>query len=119
MTAVSHQVQSRAGLQLYDLNRYLEDFLKAILNTVLGCNLKNLNEERSNNPGLDLGDEKQGIAFQITSTKTSDKVNETLKKAADQKDTFPTIYVLIVGGKQGSYTLTPELVKPFIFFLVL
>nr|CUV53974.1 conserved protein of unknown function [Ralstonia solanacearum] len=115
LTAVSHQVQSRAGLQLYDLNRYLEDFLKDILNIVLGCKLKNLNEERSNNPGLDLGDESKGIAFQITSTKTSDKVNETLKKAADQQETFPTIYVLILGGKQGSYTLTPELTKPFGF----
>lgn len=115
LTAVSHQVQSRAGLQLYDLNKYLEDFIKDILNIVLGYNLKNLNEERSNNPGLDLGDEKEGVAFQITSTKTSEKVNETLKKAAGQKDTFPTIYVLILGGKQGKYTLTPELVKPFGF----
>lgn len=115
LTAVSHQVQSRAGLQLYDLNKYLEDFIKDVLNIVLGANLKNLNEERSNNPGLDLGDERKGIAFQITSTKTSDKVNETLKKAADQQETFPTIYVLILGGKQGSYTLEPELVEPFGF----
>nr|WP_254217508.1 SMEK domain-containing protein [Burkholderia multivorans] len=115
LTAVSHQVQSRAGLQLYDLNRYLEDFLKDILNIVLDCNLKNLNEERSNNPGLDLGDDKKGIAFQVTSTKSSEKVNKTLDNAIDHKATFPTIYVLILGAKQGSYTLDPELAKPFGF----
>lgn len=28
LTAVSQQVKSRAGLQLFDLNRYLEDFFK-------------------------------------------------------------------------------------------
>lgn len=115
LTAVSNQVKSRASLQLYDLNHYLEDFIKDILNVVFDCSLKNLNEVRSNNPGLDLGDDKKGIAFQITSTKTSDKVNETLKKAADQKDTFPTIHVLILGDKQGSYTLKPKLTKPFAF----
>ena len=30
LTAVSQQVKSRAGLQLFDLNRYLEDFFKDI-----------------------------------------------------------------------------------------
>lgn len=115
LTAVSHQVKSRAGLQLYDLNRYLEDFFKDILNIVLDLKLINLNDERSNNPGLDLGDEGQGIAFQITSTKTSKKVEETLEKSAHQQDKFPKIYVLILLGKQTSYTLNPVLVEPFNF----
>ena len=44
--------ESRSGLQLFDLNRYLEDFFKDILNIVYDYKLINLNEERSNNPGL-------------------------------------------------------------------
>lgn len=115
LSAVSHQVKSRSGLQLYDLNRYLEDFFKDILNIVFDYKLINLNEERSNNPGLDLGDEAQGVAFQITSTKTSDKVNETLKKAAGQKERFPKIFVLILQNKQGSYTLNSASALPFGF----
>ena len=116
LTAVSHQVQSRAGLQLYDLNRYLEDFFKDILNIVYGYKLKNLNEDRSNNPGLDLGDEVAKVAFQVTSTKTSEKINKTLEKAAKQVGKFPKIYVLILQDKQGSYTgLDAALVKPFAF----
>lgn len=115
LTAVSQQVKNRAGLQLFDLNRYLEDFFKEVLNIVYDYKLINLNEERSNNPGLDLGDEKAKVAFQITSTKTSDKVNETLRKAAAQVDKFPEIYVFILQEKQGSYTLDPELTKPFSF----
>ncbi|WOX53236.1 SMEK domain-containing protein [Aeromonas sp. CD] len=115
LTAVSQQVKNRAGLQLFDLNRYLEDFFKEVLNIVYGYNLINLNEERSNNPGLDLGDEKAKVAFQVTSTKTSEKVNETLRKAATQVDKFQKVYVLILQEKQGSYTLDTELAKPFSF----
>lgn len=116
LTAVSQQVKSRAGLQLFDLNRYLEDFFKDILNIVYGYKLKNLNEDRSNNPGLDLGDEAAKVAFQVTSTKTSDKINKTLEKAAKQVGKFPKIYVLILQDKQGSYTgLDAALAKPFNF----
>ncbi|WP_313272649.1 SMEK domain-containing protein [Stenotrophomonas sp.] len=115
LTAVSQQVKSRAGLQLFDLNRYLEDFFKDILNIVYGYKLINLNEERSNNPGLDLGDEVAKVAFQVTSTKTSGKVNKTLEKAANQVGKFPTIFVLVLQDKQGSYTLDTALAKPFNF----
>lgn len=115
LTAVSQQVKSRAGLQLFDLNRYLEDFFKDILNIVYGYKLINLNEERSNNPGLDLGDEVAKVAFQVTSTKTSGKVNETLKKAAKQVGKFPTIFVFVLQDKQDSYTIDPTLAKPFGF----
>lgn len=115
LTAVSQQVKSRAGLQLFDLNRYLEDFFKDILNIVYGYKLINLNEERLNNPGLDLGDEVAKVAFQVTSTKRSGKVNETLRKAAKQVGKFPTIFVLVLQDKQGSYTLDAALAKPFGF----
>ena len=115
LTAVSQQVKSRSGLQLFDLNRYLEDFFKDVLNIVYGYKLINLNEERSNNPGLDLGDEVAKVAFQVTSTKNSSKVNETLKKAAKQVGKFPKIFVLILQDKQGSYTLDAALSKPFGF----
>jgi hypothetical protein len=115
LTAVSQQVKSRAGLQLFDLNRYLEDFFKDILNIVYGYKLINLNDERSNNPGLDLGDEVAKVAFQVTSSKTSGKVSETLKKAATQVGKFPTIFVLVLQDKQGSYTIDPALAKPFSF----
>lgn len=116
LTAVSNQVEGRAGLQLYDLNRYLEDFFKEILNIVYGYSLVNLNEERSNNPGLDLGDESAKVAFQVTSSKSSSKINKTLEHAAGQLGKFPTIYVLVLVDKQSSYTgIKKELAKPFAF----
>jgi len=114
-TSISSQVRSRAGLHLYDLNIHLENFFKDVLNITYGLKLRNLNEERSNNPGLDLGDESEGIAFQISSTKTSAKVEKTLQKSLPQKDKFSKIYILILGEKQTSYTLKAELTAPFNF----
>ncbi len=50
-------LQTRNRLGLYDLNKCCEDFIKDLLNLIYGYNLSNLNETRSNEPGLDLGDE--------------------------------------------------------------
>lgn len=105
LTTISQQVSTRCQLGLTDLNRYLEDFFKDYLNEALSLSLVNLNEERSNEPGLDLGDEGSSIAFQVTSTKTSQKVNKTLEKTSKRKDQFDEIYVLVIGRKQASYTL--------------
>jgi hypothetical protein len=80
LIGISHQVDNRCMLGLTDINKYLEDFFKEVLNKILGTNLINLNQDRSNEPGLDLGDEIAKVAFQVTSQKTSAKINETLAK---------------------------------------
>ncbi|WP_041232919.1 SMEK domain-containing protein [Cylindrospermum stagnale] len=102
---IANQVDNRCKLGLIDLNKYLEDFFKEILNKILDISLENLNNERSNAPGLDLGDSLKGKAFQITSEKTSDKINHTLKTIVDNNiDQYKDIYVLIIGYKQKKYT---------------
>ncbi len=109
LSDVAVQVSTRNRLGLTDLNRYAEDFFKTILNQLYKLSLRNLNDERSNAPGLDLGDHANGIAFQITAERTSAKVNETLRKlTADQIATYPKIRVLMIAGKQSSYTLDAD-----------
>jgi hypothetical protein len=71
--------------------------------------LANLNDQRSNAPGLDLGDDEKSIAFQVTSSKTSEKINKTLKTVSERKLEFQKIVVLIIGTKQSSYTLDEPL----------
>ncbi|HLP89004.1 MAG TPA: SMEK domain-containing protein [Nostocaceae cyanobacterium] len=107
---IAYQVGIRCKLKLTDLNIYLENFFKDILNEILDINLVDLNSERSNMPGLDLGDTSKKIAFQITSQKTSAKINETLKAVLDNDiPEYQEIYILIIGDKQKSYTEDPEL----------
>lgn len=80
---ISGQVQMRGKLGLTDLSIFLEDFFKTTLSHILGLSLENLNGERSNFPGLDLGAKSNGWAFQVTSSKTSSKINKTLEKVSE------------------------------------
>lgn len=109
LTSISEQVETRCVLGLTDLNRYLEDFFKDILNLTLGESLVNCNKSRSNAPGIDLFNENTGTAFQITSQKTSSKITETLTKAKKLKVVPTNIYVLIIGKKQSSYSIDKAL----------
>jgi hypothetical protein len=110
LSDVAGQVLTRSKLGLTDINKHAEDFFKTILNNLLWLSLVNLNADRSNEPGLDLGDKTSGVAFQITGTRTSEKVNATLKRLSDdQIKAYPKIRVLMIAGKQSSYTLDPAL----------
>lgn len=115
LTSISQQVSTRCQLGLTDLNRYLEDFFKDYLNEALSLSLVNLNDERSNEPGLDLGDEMSSVAFQVTSTKTAQKVNKTLKRTSKREKRFDEISVLIIGKKQVSYQLDESLARSLSF----
>jgi hypothetical protein len=110
LAIIAHQVDNRCQMGFTDLNRLLEDFFKDILNQVLELDLVNLNQKRLNTPGLDLGDQATATGFQITSQKTSAKVNDTLKALTnEQLKTYSKIRILVIGIKQRIYTLAPDL----------
>jgi hypothetical protein len=105
LALLKSQIETRNKLQLFDLTKFCEDFVKELLNIVYDLNLINLNGERSNNPGIDLGDKENAIAYQVTATKISQKINETLSVLTEsQIAAYNSINIFIVGTKQGSYT---------------
>lgn len=113
---IANQVETRCKLNMTDMNRYLEDFFKVVLNEILEINLVNLNQTRSNTPGLDLGDESAKIAFQITSQKTTAKIRKTLKNITDeQAKDYSQIKVLVIGSKQKKYSLHSNLPNKLTF----
>ncbi|UGY02470.1 SMEK domain-containing protein [Bradyrhizobium quebecense] len=106
LSDIAGQVSTRGRLGLTDLNKHAEDFFKTILNHLFSLSLVNLNSERSNEPGLDLGDKTNKVAFQITATRTSAKVNDMLETLSDEQiAAYSKIRVLMIAGKQSSYTL--------------
>lgn len=115
LSSVTEKVRNRAKLGLTDIHVHLEDFYRSILNITLDLELNNLNQERKNSPGLDLGDEVEGIAFQITGTNSSKKINRTLEKASNQVAKFPRIKILTLQNKQSSYSIEKKLAQPFGF----
>jgi len=109
LAGISAQAKQRARLHLFDIHTHVEEFAKEVLNRALGLNLANLNAERANNPGLDLGDAADGWAFQVTADKSGAKVEETLEKIdAAQRAKYKNVRILVIGEKQGTYTFVGE-----------
>ncbi len=114
LDAIASQVRQRCAVGQTDLNRVLEDFFKELLNVIYGASLRNLNQERINTPGLDLGDSTSSWkrAYQVTSQADAAKVNKTLRKVTDEQlANYDEISVLIIGERQKSYSLDPALMK--------
>ncbi len=90
----------------YDINLHAEHFLVPVLNSVFDLKLENLNSTKKNNfPAVDLADFKNRVAFQVTSTSSSQKIKDTLEKfdKYNLNDHFDVIYFYILTKKQDKY----------------
>lgn len=92
---------------LLDEHNYWEDIVCHLLNLTFGYDLANLNKKKKNYPGIDLGDSDSGTGVQVSATKTSAKINKSLKMIAEHKvyDKFPHFIMFVLGEKQASYTI--------------
>lgn len=85
-----------------DINRECEDFFKDIFNIMYDYELINLNTERPNFPGVDIGDYKNMIAFQITCKNDKSKIIHTLEEIQihNLKKYFKSFKILILSKKK-------------------
>lgn len=110
-------VQTFSALSLTNINKHSENFIKRLLNLTYNYELDNLNKGKSNFPGIDLGDSDEGIAYQISATKKSEKIDETLVKCLKfhHYNSFKNINVFVLTKKQGSYTIKTSTEPHFTF----
>ena len=90
-----------------DINLISEDAWIPIIREVYQCpNLINLNKKYRNFPGIDLGDEQDRVAFQITASTNLEKIKSTLEqfKKNNYKNTFDELYIFTLREKQKSYS---------------
>lgn len=109
VSRLERQVELATSQGRTDINLALEDAFIPILKAAYNLpNLVNLNRKRKNYPGIDLGDDGDRVAFQITSTTTLDKVQKTVQQFMDRSyyNSFDELYVLMLTPKQSSYTQT-------------
>ena len=66
LTFLKTQIELENVMHLFDNNIGLEDFTCGLMNLVYGYNLKNLNKNQMNYPGIDLADPILQIAVQVT-----------------------------------------------------
>jgi hypothetical protein len=102
------QVKGYTAMTHTDINHIAETVLIPLFREVYGFQrLKNLNSTQgANYPGIDLGDEEARVAFQITSTSNSDKINHTLELFTQYKlyEKYDRLIVYILSEKQRSYS---------------
>jgi hypothetical protein len=117
LTVFRDTVHAFSQRGLTNINKHSENFVKTLLNLTYGYDLINLNSKTANFKGIDLGDADEGLAFQITSDKKSDKVDDCLSKCIryEQYKTYPRIKVFILTKKQTSYTITVTTTPHFYF----
>lgn len=116
-TQLKTEIAQNGSSGFTDIHKDAEDLVKRLLNLVNGYRLQNLNYPATNYPGLDLGSSDNGIAYQVTSVKTSDKIADMLDKVTRHQHyiTYPRIRAFILSGRQGSYTITSPDPNKFTF----
>lgn len=100
------EIKNRNSLKLYDINLVAEEFLCAFLNLVYGWNLTNANRIHHDEPGIDLIDKQNHIVFQITTTRTSKKIQHSIDEfVANNSDSEAyELFVLVITGRQTTYS---------------
>ncbi|MBK0368638.1 SMEK domain-containing protein [Flavobacterium agrisoli] len=75
-----YEIEISNSLNYFDINRVSEGVCLRLLNLIYEHNLRDLNKERKNFPGVDLGNAASSkIAFQITSDSSANKIKKNLK----------------------------------------
>lgn len=105
LSSLSEKIEFRAKLGMLDIHRILENFVRDILKVIFEANdIKNLNDTRSNAPGLDLGSNLIRTGYQVSSKVDSGKINSTFDKINDNfLGTFDKIKFIVIGKKQNNY----------------
>jgi len=107
VSRVVMQVELATSQGRTDINLALEDAFIPILKLVYNLpNLVNLNRKQKNFPGIDLGDDHDRVAFQVTATTTLDKVKATVGQFMERAyyNSFDELYILMLARKNASYS---------------
>lgn len=100
------KLRNLSSMSLYDAHHLSEDSICQLLNIIFNYKLKNLNSLKMNYPAIDLGDEFNSVCIQVTSTKTTKKIQETITKFLEKEldVTYDELFIIVLGKKQKRYT---------------
>lgn len=99
------RLQNLSSMNLFDAHNLSEDSICELFNNIFNYNLINLNTIDVNFPAIDLGDLKNSICIQVTSTKTSNKIQKTIDKFIENNlhTQYSELFIVILGKKQKKY----------------
>lgn len=108
LTWLSTQVTVNNRLNLTDINVHSENFYRDLLNLAFGYNLVNINAINPNAASIDLGDEGNKFAIQVTSTSALTKTKHTVSKFIEKGlyEKYDRLVILNIASKSIHSTPT-------------
>lgn len=106
LALLSREVAILNVVNLYDINIIAEDFFPGLLNLIYGYELQNANHFEKNAPAIDLVDQKNRIAVQVTSDNSSAKIRHTIEEFNKNQayNLYDRLVVLILMQKKNYST---------------
>ena len=104
---LKYEVELASAMGLYDTHKISENLMCRLLSLLCGYgNLKNLNRERNNYPGIDLADDSARVAFQITATSDLAKIKHTIETFCNHNldKHYDRLIIYVLSQKQNSYS---------------
>lgn len=100
---LSNKVELQASLNLLSLNIHCEQFCKELLNLIFSYNLINSNFSEQNATAIDLIDQRNRIAIQVTSDNSFEKIKKTFNKFLEKNLhlTIDRLVILILVDKKN------------------
>ena len=99
------ECELRGFLHLFDVNTISHELFRRLFNELYGLQLIQTDQIQQNFPAIDLGDEGNKQAFQITTEKDGSKIQKTvdtyLKHGLAAR--YGHLRILVIGQKQSGY----------------
>ena len=101
LSVLKGEVELRSKVNLQDINVHSEQFFKILLNEIYGFDLKNINIVEQNAAVIDLGDETNRIAIQVTSNNSKKKIDDTYNAFIEKElyNKYDRLIILIIKTK--------------------
>src|SRR5690554_1956469 len=102
-----YDIEQRQLINEYGLNIHGENYFRDVFNFIYGYNFVNDNFESHNRSCVDLVDKKKKLAYQITTTRTKEKLEKTFKalKKEKYKDYTIRIFYLLEKSNPSENTI--------------
>lgn len=108
ITSFRGQVEAASAMGSFDIHKVSEDIVCALFRELLGWSkLRNVNTEQANFPSIDLADDSNRVAIQVTATADIEKIKSTLRKFVEHNlhQQYDRLIIYILTTKQKSYSL--------------
>ncbi len=108
---LSATVKAASAMGQIDIHRLSETVICPVLRIILDLpDLRNLNSEKRDSPGIDLGDPTAGVGIQVTVRANASKIHKTIRTCIqnDVYHQYPHLRFFVLTEKQTVYRLNFE-----------